>query len=76
MKGMTKHEANWQIYGVIEEMKAERIKRGKSLKVIAELIGVTRPTLAELENGIREPKAGTLMAYASELGYEIVIRKK
>ena len=55
---------------VIRLLKAEREKRGISLNLLAQKAGVSRQTVAFIEQGLRNPTLNTLFRLTSALGVE------
>jgi len=51
-----------------ERVRAVRLARGLSLTALAEVAGVGKGSLSELENGVRNPTLATLYALAAPLG--------
>lgn len=51
-----------------ERLKAERIKKGVSQDELAKLLGVEQSYISKLENGIKTPSNGTLIALAKYFG--------
>ena len=49
-------------------LKEIRISKGLTQKKLAELVGVTRVTIARYEIGDRDPKGATLICIARALG--------
>jgi transcriptional regulator with XRE-family HTH domain len=55
---------------VIRLLKAEREKRGISLNLLAQKAGVSRQTVAFIEQGLRNPTMNTLFRLTSALEVE------
>jgi putative transcriptional regulator len=60
-------------------VRQHREQRGWTQEDLAEKVGVTRQTIANIENGLNEPRVTIAMAIAIALGatvYEIFRRKR
>jgi len=55
---------------VVRLLKAEREKRGISLNLLAQKAGVSRQTVAFIEQGLRNPTMNTLFRLTSALEVE------
>ena len=55
---------------VVRLLKAEREKRGISLNLLAQKAGVSRQTVAFIEQGLRNPTLNTLFRLTSALEVE------
>jgi transcriptional regulator with XRE-family HTH domain len=58
---------------LLRELAAKRVEMGLSQKIVAALMGTTRPALARLERGEIDPKLSTLERYAEALGLSIAV---
>lgn len=59
-----------------KEIRAQRKKAGLTLTAAAELMGVSRRLLVELENGKREAALPTVFAILRALGLEVFVGER
>lgn len=57
---------------IIEQLRAERLRRGWILKDITDRTGLD---VGQLERGRSRPTLGTLRRWAALLGFDVVLRK-
>ena len=56
---------------ITEILKRARLKKGVTVKQMAELLGVTKSTVYELEQGKHSPTYSSIQRYAEVLGLDV-----
>lgn len=63
---------NW----IIEDLKAERIRRGWSIDYVAKLAGIHHSSLSEYERAQHVPPIDKVMVWATALGYQLDLLRR
>lgn len=63
-----------QVRSVCQELAQARQRRGWSLKLVADRLGVAQSTVCAWETGARTPLASSLEAWAALFGYALALQ--
>lgn len=62
---------------ILDELRAERLRRGLSQRAVARLIGrSTYQTVYQWESGLNNPTLANLRAWADVLGYDVTLTRR
>lgn len=68
---MSPNDIEYKIKKMILELRHIRVKRGLSQREIADIIGVRKGTICDMENFKYMPRMDLVFKYASALGYKV-----
>lgn len=60
---------------IIDDLKDERLRQGISIRKMAELTGMSKSTIINIESGEVSPRIETVYTIAKVLGCEIFVRR-
>lgn len=68
---MATSDIEYKIKNLITELRYIRIERGLSQREVADIIGVRKGTICDMENFKYMPRIDLIFKYASALGYKL-----